>query len=148
MGDFSWSWIFKGFIHVQIEEGKFVVVCPRPPQNVALGGFTSWSCSGRQRNVLESVVHVQNSCFAYKTNCFLTLLLLMSSSLLKVPILHRGRHVVSTECTQDREQYRRNVPGVPRYHTVWTFHRSKPVSVIQNWETDALQFYSMVLILC
>ena len=27
---------------------KFVVVCPRPPYNVALGGFTSKSCSGRQ----------------------------------------------------------------------------------------------------
>ena len=31
VGDFSWSWILKGFIHVQIEKGKFVVVRPRPP---------------------------------------------------------------------------------------------------------------------
>ena len=31
VGNFSWSWILKGFIHVQIEKGKFVVVCPRPP---------------------------------------------------------------------------------------------------------------------
>ena len=31
IGDFSWSWILKGFIHFQIEKGKFVVVCPRPP---------------------------------------------------------------------------------------------------------------------
>ena len=31
VGDFSWSWILKGFIHVQIEKGKLVVVCPRPP---------------------------------------------------------------------------------------------------------------------
>ena len=31
VGDFSWSQILKGFIHVQIEKGKFVVVCPRPP---------------------------------------------------------------------------------------------------------------------
>ena len=30
-GDFSWCWILKDFIQVQIEEGKFVVVCPRPP---------------------------------------------------------------------------------------------------------------------
>ena len=30
-GDFSWSWVLKGFIHVQIEKGKFVVVCPPPP---------------------------------------------------------------------------------------------------------------------
>ena len=41
VGDFSWSWILKGFIHVEIEKGKFVVVCPRPPYNVAVGGFTS-----------------------------------------------------------------------------------------------------------
>ena len=31
----------RAFMHVQIEKEKFVVVCPRPPQNVALGGFTS-----------------------------------------------------------------------------------------------------------
>ena len=30
-GDFSWSWIVKDFIQVEKEEGKFVVVCPRPP---------------------------------------------------------------------------------------------------------------------
>ena len=30
-GNFSWSWILKDFIQVQKEEGKFVVVCPRPP---------------------------------------------------------------------------------------------------------------------
>ena len=30
-GDFSWSWILKDFIQVQKEEGKFVVVCSRPP---------------------------------------------------------------------------------------------------------------------
>ena len=30
-------------------------------------------------------MHVQSSCFAHKTNCFLTLLLSSSSSLLKVP---------------------------------------------------------------
>ena len=29
--DFSWSWILKDFIQVQKGEGKFVVVCPRPP---------------------------------------------------------------------------------------------------------------------
>ena len=40
-GDFSWSWILKDFIQVQKEEGKFVVVCPRPQLNVQLGGFTS-----------------------------------------------------------------------------------------------------------
>ena len=41
VGDFSWSWILKGFIYVQIKKEKSVVVCPRPPQNVALEGFTS-----------------------------------------------------------------------------------------------------------
>ena len=30
-GDFSCSWILKDFIQVQKKEGKFVVVCPRPP---------------------------------------------------------------------------------------------------------------------
>ena len=30
VADFSWTWILKAFIHVQIEKGKFVVVCPRP----------------------------------------------------------------------------------------------------------------------
>ena len=29
--DFSWSWILKDFTQVQKEEGKLVVVCPRPP---------------------------------------------------------------------------------------------------------------------
>ena len=34
-------------------------------------------------------MHVQSSCFAHKSNCFLTLLLLLlSSSLLKVPIIN------------------------------------------------------------
>ena len=41
VGDFSWSWTLKGFIHVQIEKGKIVVLCPRPPSNVALGVVTS-----------------------------------------------------------------------------------------------------------
>ena len=44
--------------------------CPRLPKNVALGGFTTQSCSGRQRIVLKSVMHVQSSCFAHKANCF------------------------------------------------------------------------------
>ena len=30
-GDFSWGWILKDFIQVQTDEGKFVVVFPRPP---------------------------------------------------------------------------------------------------------------------
>ena len=35
--------------------------------------------------------------------------------------------VVSLEYTQDWEQCRRNVSGVPRHHKIQTFHRSKPV---------------------
>jgi len=31
VGYFSWSWILKGFIHVQIEKGKIVVVCSCTP---------------------------------------------------------------------------------------------------------------------
>ena len=38
-GDFSWSRILEDFI--QVENGKFVVVCSRPTGNVALGGFMS-----------------------------------------------------------------------------------------------------------
>ena len=41
VSDFCWSWILKHFIQVQKEKEKFVVVCLRPPQNVALGGVTS-----------------------------------------------------------------------------------------------------------
>ena len=42
---------------------------------VALGGFKSKSCGGREINVIKSVMYVQSCSFAYKTNCFLTLLL-------------------------------------------------------------------------
>ena len=31
VGDFTWKCILKDFIQVQKGEGKFVVVCPRPP---------------------------------------------------------------------------------------------------------------------
>ena len=47
-----------------------------------------------------------------------------------------------THKTQDWEQCRRNVQGVPRHCMVRTFHESKleyGFKVIQNWETDALQ---------
>ena len=52
---------------------------------------------------------------------------------------------------QDWEQCRRNVPGVPEHCTVQMFHIDLNLfkyvfNVIQNWETDALQFYLMVLI--
>ena len=59
VGDFSWSWILKGFIHVEIEKGKFVVVCPRPPYNVALGAhvvvvqWTSKKCTKKRDSRAE-----------------------------------------------------------------------------------------------
>ena len=59
-----WSWILKGFTHVKIEKGKFVVICPRSPYNVALGGFTSQSCSGRKRNVLKQEAKKRDTCTA------------------------------------------------------------------------------------
>ena len=51
---------------------------------------------------------------------------------------------------QDWEECRRNVPGVPQNHTIRTFHIDLNLfkyvfNVIQNWETDALQSYSIVL---
>ena len=33
-------------------------------------------------------------------------------------LFQRGHHVVLTEYTQDWEQYRQNVPSVPRHYTV------------------------------
>ena len=63
---------------------------------------------------------------------------------------YRGCYVVSSEYTQDWKQCHRNVAGITLHYTVQTFHRSKSFkyafNVIQNWNTDALQFYSMVLI--
>ena len=66
-------------------------------------------------------------------------------------IFHCGHHAVSSEYMRDWEQCRRNVPGVPEHCTVQTFHIDLNLfkyvfNVIQNWETDALQFYSTVLI--
>ena len=46
----------------------------------------SYSCDGRQRNVLKNVMHVQSCCLTYKGNCFLTLLLSLLLWLLKLPI--------------------------------------------------------------
>ena len=62
---------------IKTEKGKFVVV---------------WEVSRRSRAVdvkgyvLKSVMHVQSSRFAHKTNCFLTTMLSSSYSL-KVPIV-------------------------------------------------------------
>ena len=60
-------------IHVQMEKGNFVVV------SVHVFHETShWEVARRSRavdvkdnsNVLKSVMHVQSTCFADKTNCF------------------------------------------------------------------------------
>ena len=61
----------------------------------------SQSCSGRQRNVLKSVLHVKKSCFVHKTNCFLTL------SLLKVPFVDLWL------CSQSSQLSLRRTPLVP-----------------------------------
>ena len=63
---------------------------------------------------------------------------------------YRRCHAVSSEYTQDWEECRRNVPGVPQNHTIQTFHIDLNLfkyvfNVIQNWEMDALQSYSIVL---
>ena len=58
------------FIKTGLEKEKFVVV---------------WEVSRRSRAVgvkdyvLKSVMHVQSSCFAHKTKCFLTMMLSSSS---------------------------------------------------------------------
>ena len=79
---------FKVLIHVQMEKGKFVVVSVH-----VLHETSHWEVARRSRavdvkdnsNVLKSVMHVQSSCFADKSNFFLTLSLSLSSSLLKLP---------------------------------------------------------------
>ena len=48
-----------------------------------------------------------------------------------------------THKMQDWEQCGRNVLGIPQHCRVQMFHRSKPkyvFKVIQNWETDTLQY--------
>ena len=55
-GDFSWSWIRKDFIQVQIEKGKYVVVCPstssmkRPVRrfHVVVVQWTSKKCTKKR----------------------------------------------------------------------------------------------------
>ena len=66
---------------------------------------------------------------------------------------HCGHHVVSSEYTKKWEQCRWIVSGV--FHDTALFERFTDLNlfkyafnVIQNWETDAFQFYSMVLIFC
>ena len=49
---------------------------------------------------------------------------------------------------QDWEQCHKNVPGIPRHRTerfTGLNLLEDTFNVIQNWETDALQFYLMIL---
>ena len=61
---FFWIWILKIFIKVQEKKTKVAVVCSRPPQNVKFGIFYVVVMQWRQRNVQNSVMHVQSCCFA------------------------------------------------------------------------------------
>ena len=56
---------------------------------------------------------------------------------------HHGRNAVSSEYTQDWEECRRNVSGVPKHRIIRTFHINLNLfkyvfNVIQNWKTNAL----------
>ena len=56
-------------------------------------------------------MHVQSSCFAHKTNCFLSLLLLLlSSSLLKVPIKN-----VKEISSASVEEHNKQTPRLRQY---------------------------------
>ena len=74
VGYFSWSWILKEFILVQKRKknsSSFVHVLHKSSRQEV----------SRQRNLLKSLMHVQSSCFAHRTNCFL--MLSLSSSCLQ-----------------------------------------------------------------
>ena len=60
-------------------------------------------------------------------------------------IFHLGCHVVSSEYTQDWEQCRQNVPGVPRHCVVYTFHRSKPLNMHStSFKTGKQMLYNFI----
>ena len=99
-----WSSILKDCIKVQ-EKKKNVRCChdcSRPPQNVELGIFTSWSCSDAPAELL----FCQSKHFF-----FLPFSLTLPSSLLKLPILagkrDRRRHSITgfSECRSGRNKY-------------------------------------------
>ena len=64
---------------VQIEKGKFAVVCSRSPQNFEFGHFTLLLCRERQRNVPKCKTHVQVIVLLIKTYCLVTFSLLSPS---------------------------------------------------------------------
>ena len=90
VGNFFWSWLSsKGLHRISGKEKKVVVLFSRPPQNMNLGSFTSYSSSHwKEINVPKSVLHVQSCCLANPNLLpFLPLSLPSPSSLLKLPIL-------------------------------------------------------------
>lgn len=53
-----------------------------------IGSFTSWSYSGRERNIPQSAIHVECCCFADKINvCFFRFLLPSSSGCSGSPVI-------------------------------------------------------------
>ena len=86
VGYFSWSWILKEFILVQKRKknsSSFVHVLHK----------SSHQEVSRQRNLLKSLMHVQSSCFAHRTNCLL--MLSLSTCLPKLPNIGK---VLSLRC--------------------------------------------------
>ena len=72
MAELSGSWICKDGVEVQIEKGKFTVVCWRSPQNSEFGHITLLFCRERQRNVPKCKTQVQRIVLLIKTFCLVT----------------------------------------------------------------------------
>ena len=72
----------------------------------------------------------------------------MSFQQLSRGIFHRGCHVVSSEYTQDWEmsQAFKDIKQFEHFTDLNLFKYT--FNVIQDWERDALHFYSIVLIFC
>ena len=104
VGNFFWSWILKDCIELEEKKKKVVVLRSRPPQNVKLGIFTSYS-KWRQKNVQKSVMHVQSCCFANLNQ------LRFCSSLWRCPSsLLKGEHSVAMlgQCCNCLSRYWKN----------------------------------------
>ena len=65
-------------------------------------------------------------------------------------IFHRGRHVVSLEYTGNNAiEMSQAFQDIARFERFTDLNMLEyAFNVIQNWETDSLQFYSMVHIFC
>ena len=79
VGEFFWSWILKDCIRVQEKKKRVVVLCSRPQFHIVV-------VQRRQRNVQNSVIHVQSCCFCQSNPlAFLPSSLPSLWSLLKLP---------------------------------------------------------------